>query len=669
MTPSGVAWPAGLNYDGGITYDCQAHTIDDHQGGGYGLDSLGPEYIDGTGWNGTGFPSFEVMQFVDNSTPRPDTFCGEARGDVYGSDAYNAAWSNLLTAVGQYEAAHGWEDKGYYYVQNEPQDQADYDVAAFLANLSKTAAPNLRIAISEEPKPEIAENPKAMGHSYDLWWADLSNFEPVYAKTRQALGETVWWYFLYGDLPPYFNPITIDHSGIESRIPFWGAWKYRVKGFAYYSVTGWGSDPVSNPRPMGTNQNGDGFLLYPPNADGLVTSIRWELLREGAEDYEYLLLAAGGSAPLTSDTVVGCDATVASAVSSTTAYTRDTAAFQHLRDELGAMLGGEANGCPALDSQLPGSHPRAAYYINFQDPNGEPSASPLVVDGHTWTKIGWEAYDPNKGYGWAGPYIGDDTIMLYSYQSDGSGNELQKSIIYDDYGRTDTFNWDIANGQYKVTVGIGWDGGNSYPKNKVVVEGQTLFDEVTIDGTTPYREASVTVDVEDGNVTMEVGEFNEYTMLNYMSDRARAVSTSLRAALAASAVAVCLQASSAAAQEAPPRDVVDAPKAGVWDHTERPFLYTPDPSVVPAGGTSSRVDRRALRERRSRRGAALRGRRRARRRRLRRSCGGRRPARARSRARCSSRAAASRARPRSRPARSSASICARCPSAGRCRRR
>jgi hypothetical protein len=70
----------------------------------------------------------------------------------------------------------------------------------------------------------------------------------------------------------------------------------------------------------------------------------------------------------------------------------------------------------------------------------------------------------------------------------------------------------------------------------------------------------------------------------------------------ASAVAVCLQATSAAAQEAPPRDDVDAPKAGAWDHTERPFLYTPDPSVVPAahviastGAGYANVDRGAER--------------------------------------------------------------------------
>jgi hypothetical protein len=188
-----------------------------------------------------------------------------------------------------------------------------------------------------------------MGHGYDIWWADVSAFDPTYAATRQAAGDTVWWSFAAGDTAPYFNPITIDHSGIESRIAFWAAWMYRIKGFACSSVTGWGADPVSDPTPTGTAENGDGFLLYPPTADGqLVTSIRWELLREGAEDFEYLLLTNSGKVPKTPTTLSICDLTVESAVSSLTVYTRDTSAFKHLRDELGKLLEGKLLGCPAL---------------------------------------------------------------------------------------------------------------------------------------------------------------------------------------------------------------------------------------------------------------------------------------------------------------------------------
>ena len=95
-------------------------------------------------------------------------------------------------------------------------------------------------------------------------------------------------------------------------------------------------------------------------------------------------------------------------------------------------------------------------------------------------------------------------------------SELQKSIIYNDYGRTDTFNWDIENGKYQVTVSVGWHG-KTYSKNRVIVEGQALFDDVETNPTTPYQVKSIEVDVSDGNVTLEAGQKDEYTMLNWVS--------------------------------------------------------------------------------------------------------------------------------------------------------
>lgn len=516
IVPSSVAWPAGLNYNGGIDYDCATGTFKE-KANDYDFSRLGPKYIAGTGWNGEGFPSFQIMQFVNNSTPRPQTFCGVDRGtDHFGTAQYNAEWSKLLAALDKYLVERGWQGKGYYYVQNEPQNQADYDIAAHLASLAKTAAPNLRIAISEEPKPEIVDNARARGKSYDLWWANLSHFEPNYAKARQAQGEEVWWYFLYGDRPPYFNPIAIDHSGVESRVAFFAAYKYRIKGFAYYSVTGWGSNPYENPRPEGTSLNGDGFLLYPPKNGELVSSIRWELLREGAEDFEYLLMLAGGKLPLTPDEATGCDVSASSVASTLTSWTRDTSALQHLRNQLGLRIEGKVNGCPVLASTSPGARKRGEYYVNFQDPAGDPKADPLVVNGRTWMKVGWAPYDAKAGLGWSGPNIGKPEIMLYRYLADAPVDDLQKSIIYDDYGRTNTFTFDIENGKYTVTVSIGWHG-RTYSKQRVVVEGQVLFDNVETNPSTPYQVKSIDVDVTDGNITLEAGQTDEYTMLNWMS--------------------------------------------------------------------------------------------------------------------------------------------------------
>ena len=98
----------------------------------------------------------------------------------------------------------------------------------------------------------------------------------------------------------------------------------------------------------------------------------------------------------------------------------------------------------------------------------------------------------------------------------GDVSELERSIIYNDYGRTDTFNWDIDNGHYAVTVSIGF-ADKTYSKQRVVVEGQVLFDDVETNPGEPYKSATVEVDIADGNVTIETGQTDEYTMLAWMS--------------------------------------------------------------------------------------------------------------------------------------------------------
>jgi hypothetical protein len=121
-----------------------------------------------------------------------------------------------------------------------------------------------------------------------------------------------------------------------------------------------------------------------------------------------------------------------------------------------------------------------------------------------------------QGYGWSGPHIGDASIMLYAYLDGAPVDELERSIIYNDYGRTDTFNWDIDNGRYAVTVSIGF-ADKTYSRQRVVVEGQVLFDDVETNPGEPYKAATVEVDIADGNVTIEAGQTDEYTMLAWMS--------------------------------------------------------------------------------------------------------------------------------------------------------
>ena len=50
-----------------------------------------------------------------------------------------------------------------------------------------------------------------------------------------------------------------------------------------------------------------------------------------------------------------------------------------------------------------------------------------------------------------------------------------------------------------------------------VVESKLLYDNVVTDPATPYRVQTLDIDVTDGNVTLEAGQQDEYTILNWMS--------------------------------------------------------------------------------------------------------------------------------------------------------
>ncbi|MBN1656808.1 MAG: DUF4091 domain-containing protein [Anaerolineae bacterium] len=309
LVPKSVGWPAGLNYPGGVAYDCNGG-LDPDAWGEWGFGSTSARYLLGSALaDGIGFPTFLIRGPANNWPPdsRPSSFCEESRGtDPPGSSTYNVKWFQYWAAVSDYLAATGdYAARGYYHIVNEPQTFADYDIVAYLAQETRAHAPHVRILVSEQVEPSIYDNTTYPGAQIDIWMPTISNYEVTKSQARQRdHDEEVWWYFLYGDRPPLPNPTVIDRPGLEARIVPWLAWLERVQGLAYYSTTDWSPDPWT--EPWINDGNGDGFLFYPPkdgtlafdacdpHSNRLVPSIRWELLREGMEDYEYLWLLAGG---------------------------------------------------------------------------------------------------------------------------------------------------------------------------------------------------------------------------------------------------------------------------------------------------------------------------------------------------------------------------------------
>ncbi len=544
LTPSSVLWPGGLTGGGTfanpfIDYNCGPHTLSDPYGI-WGFAQPAQRYLAGTGLlggqfsqpfnGGTGFSTFMAAGFADNDPSwdqRPASFCGQTRTASdwlqNPTSAYNTAWFAYVTALQNYLTGQGYLNQAYHYIANEPQDQADYNAVAWYSRYAHQAAPNLKLMVSEGPKPEIYTNPSYPNAHIDIWLPVLNEYDPTASHDRELNhGEESWIYFLHGTRPPYFNPITLDHPGIESKLAGWFLWKYRLRGLAYYSLNDWSKNPWT--LPMTDGHNGDTFMLYPPsesntaiaygsNGHRLVPSIRFELMRDSLEDYEYLYLLGGGQPAV--GAANAADSQANKIIAGLTSYTRNSEFIYNLRRLIGQKNGGEIATIP--DIQPPVTHPRAEgppgnYYLNFQNPAGQPTANPLVVDGKTYLKIGAADYNTTAGYGWYAP---PDVNWMTTYLSSGP-NVLQRSILYSDWGRKATFEFDLPNGEYNITVSVGWQG-RTYSYHKVDIEGISF---VNVEATTPaqpYIVRTQTVYINDNKLTMAIGDGHEYTMLNYLT--------------------------------------------------------------------------------------------------------------------------------------------------------
>ena len=208
----------------------------------------------------------------------------------------------------------GWLDEAFVYWFDEP-DPKDYPFVSNGFAKLKAAAPDLNRMLTEQVEPGLIGGP-------NIWCPISNNYKPETAEPRRQLGEKFWWYVCTGPKAPYCT-LFIDHPATELRVWLWQTWQRKIEGMLVWETNYWTSpaaypdrghpqNPYEDPmgwqsgystpdgqkRPWG---NGDGRFVYPPLAaadahpdqpivEGPVDSIRWEMLRDGIEDYEYLAI-------------------------------------------------------------------------------------------------------------------------------------------------------------------------------------------------------------------------------------------------------------------------------------------------------------------------------------------------------------------------------------------
>lgn len=230
-----------------------------------------------------------------------------------GTPEYDKLLSLYLKQVEDHLAEHGWLGKEYIYWFDEP-DPEDYPFVRQGMELIRRAAPRLTRFITEHrPGPDIMD-------VSEMSCTIFNRVNPEAVAELSPKGREFWSYLCTGPKAPWVT-LFIDHPSINLRIWCWMSYKFGLKGILVWRANYWNSptvfppecpqnpweDPMSYTVGYGTPYgqvlhwgNGDGRFLYPPNRNGWrdktkylqgpVNSIRWEILREGMEDYEYLWL-------------------------------------------------------------------------------------------------------------------------------------------------------------------------------------------------------------------------------------------------------------------------------------------------------------------------------------------------------------------------------------------
>ena len=229
------------------------------------------------------------------------------------SNEFNQIVKSYLSQVEAYFKEHGWQDRLVFNSPvDEPRSLEEYEATRKYATLIKESTSGVPFLVTRTPVPP-EENPEwgtFQGYvdNYSIHGNHLNGPEVKRViKEEKARGGELTWYISCDQQYPQPNYF-IDAPAMDLVMVPWITARYDMDGILYWAINWWSqtSNPWLDANTFhsgflcsdGWVLNGEGSLWYPgdytreytgqPNVDGPVSSIRFELLREGIEDYVYL---------------------------------------------------------------------------------------------------------------------------------------------------------------------------------------------------------------------------------------------------------------------------------------------------------------------------------------------------------------------------------------------
>jgi hypothetical protein len=195
---------------------------------------------------------------------------------------------------------HDLKKYGYFYGFDERRKDA-FDALSRTRNFVKKRW-NIPLMSTSVMFQELVRHPEKKEYQTTDWYCPLSNFyHPAHAERLRKNGHQVWTYTCCGPEYPYINFANLEYPFLNARQIAWQVYTLKADGFLYWHVNNW-----ARKKPMymyersifqrwyqhdrfAMNATGDGELLY-PGKNEIYPSIRLANVRDGSEDYDYLVL-------------------------------------------------------------------------------------------------------------------------------------------------------------------------------------------------------------------------------------------------------------------------------------------------------------------------------------------------------------------------------------------
>jgi hypothetical protein len=188
---------------------------------------------------------------------------------VPGTDAYNGLWKPFLVDFVKHLEQKGWLGRTTIAMDERSLDQMKGVIA-----LVQNVVPDLKISLAGKYHKSIA----SQIHDFSYNWTSVDADTPEICNERRANGFVTTYYSACGMAYP--NSFTFSPPAEQAWIG-WFAASRGFDGFLRWAYNSWVKDPLTDTRHI-KFPAGDCFQVYP----GHRSSIRFERLREGIQDYE-----------------------------------------------------------------------------------------------------------------------------------------------------------------------------------------------------------------------------------------------------------------------------------------------------------------------------------------------------------------------------------------------